>query len=100
MKRFLLSLSLLLLVAVAANAQKQGTVTGKVVEATNQESMIAASVQLYSLPDSVFKVGVATDTKGGFSLKAAPGNYFARVSYLGYVAKDVKVKVSKGKTGN
>jgi len=98
MKRFLLSLSLLLLVAVAANAQKQGTVTGKVVEAANQEGMIAASVQLYSLPDSVFKVGVATDTKGGFSLKATPGNYFSRVSYLGYVAKDVKVKVSKGKT--
>lgn len=98
MKRFLLSFLLLLLVSVAANAQKQGTVTGKVVEATNQEGMIAASVQLYSLPDSVFKVGVATDTKGGFSLKAAPGNYFARVSYLGYVAKDVKVKVSKGKT--
>lgn len=98
MKRFLLSFLLLLLVSVAANAQKQGTVTGKVVEAANQEGMIAASVQLYSLPDSVFKVGVATDTKGGFSLKAAPGNYFARVSYLGYVAKDVKVKVSKGKT--
>ena len=98
MKRFLLSFLLLLLVSVAANAQKQGTVTGKVVEATNQEGMIAASVQLYSLPDSVFKVGVATDTKGGFSLKAAPGNYFARVSYLGYVAKDVNVKVAKGKT--
>ena len=84
MKRILLSLSLLLLVSFTAVAQnKQGTVTGKVVDVTSEEGLIAASVQLYSLPDSVFKVGVATDLKGAFTLKATAGNYFVRVSDLG-----------------
>ena len=96
MKRILLSLSLLMLMAVSATAQKQGVVTGKVVDATSQEGMIAASEQLYSLPDSVFKVGVASDTKGNFTLKAAPAIYFVRVSYLGYVTKEFDVKLSKG----
>ena len=101
MKRILLSLSLLLLVSFTAVAQnKQGTVTGKVVDVTSEEGMIAASVQLYSLPDTVFKIGVATDLKGAFTLKATAGNYLVRVSYLGYVTKEMKVKVEKKGTAD
>lgn len=101
MKRILLSLSLLLLVSFTAVAQnKQGTVTGKVVDVTSEEGLIAASVQLYSLPDSVFKVGVATDLKGAFTLKATAGNYFVRVSYLGYVTKEMNVKIEKKGTAD
>ena len=101
MKRILLSLSLLLLVSFTAVAQnKQGTVTGKVVDVTSEEGMIAASVQLYSLPDTVFKIGVATDLKGAFTLKATAGNYLVRVSYLGYVTKEMKVKLEKKGTAD
>lgn len=101
MKRILLSLSLLLLVSFTAVAQsKQGTVTGKVVDVASEEGMIAASVQLYSLPDTVFKIGVATDLKGAFTLKATAGNYLVRVSYLGYVTKEMKVKLEKKGTAD
>ena len=94
-------MSLLLLVSFTAVAQnKQGTVTGKVVDVTSEEGLIAASVQLYSLPDSVFKVGVATDLKGAFTLKATAGNYFVRVSYLGYVTKEMNVKIEKKGTAD
>ena len=99
MKRIILSLSLMLLVLLSASAQsKQGTVKGKVTDAASKEDMIAASIQLYSLPDSVFKVGAATDFSGNFTLKATPADYFLRVSYLGYVTKEMNVKITKGKT--
>ena len=80
MKRFLL------LMAVALSAlsmQAQRTITGKVVDETN-EGVIQATVSLLKT-DSTSVSHAVTNMNGQFSLKApADGKYLVRVTYVGY----------------
>ena len=77
-----------MLSVVGAMAQKKnGTVTGSVADATSGEVVIGASVALYSLPDTVLAVGVATSYDGSFTLSAKPAKYLLRFSYVGYETK-------------
>ena len=84
----------LLLCSLAALGQKKGsTITGMVVDKENGEPLQNATLQLYSLPDSVFKVGAASDYDGKFSLSASAADYYLRVSFVGYVAQNSNLKV-------
>ena len=57
-----------------------------------------ASVGLLQLPDSTMITGVITLTDGGYLLeKVKPGNYFVRVSFVGYRTNGKKVIVEAGK---
>ena len=88
----------LLLCSLAALGQKKGsTITGVVVDKESGEPLQNATLQLYSLPDSVFKVGAASDYDGKFSLSASAADYYLRVSFVGYVAQNSNLKVVKGK---
>ena len=97
MRKIVFSL-FLLLIAVGATAQKKdGGVTGVVSDAVSNEVVPGASVTLYSLPDSVLAVGVGTAFDGSFTLKAKPANYLLRVSFVGYVTKEMNIKIEKKK---
>ena len=97
MKKMFFSLFLAFVVA-GAFAQKNGTLSGAVTDAVSGEAVPAASVALYSLPDSLLAAGMATDNEGAFSLSAKPAKYFLRLSCVGYVTKEMNVTLESGKT--
>lgn len=88
---------LMLTCAAALFAQKNGTITGTVIDKESSEPLQNATLQLYSLPDSVFKVGTASDYDGKFSLSASAAEYYLKVSFVGYVVNERNIKVLKGK---
>lgn len=76
---------------------KNGTLNGIVVEEGTGKPLQSALLQLFELPDTVFKAGVASDSEGKFSIKAPASKYMLRVSFVGYVTQEKKVAVEKGK---
>ena len=83
MKRIITGAMLLLATALSAFSQtKNITVSGRVVEDTN-EPAVQATIQLLSLPDSAYAAGVATTGNGYFTLpKVNAGKYVLKVSYI------------------
>ncbi|MBR6649536.1 MAG: TonB-dependent receptor, partial [Bacteroidaceae bacterium] len=92
---------MLALFAIAAMAQdkkaKDGTITGYVYSATEGVALQNAALQLYLLPDTVYKTGTASDKDGRFELKAAAGNYLLRLSYVGFLPQDKVVTIVSDK---
>ena len=89
---------LLMFFSVFAYAQKKNsTLTAEIVSKEDGEALTPATVQLFSLPDSVFKVGAVSDPDGKIELKVQPGEYFMRISFVGYntIERDVKVEAGK-----
>ena len=77
-----------LCIVASLQASAQGNVTGTVVD-EKDEPLIGASVLVVGTAN-----GTATDIDGNFSIKANKGATL-RVSYVGYLTKDVKVTDSK-----
>jgi hypothetical protein len=70
-------------------------IKGKVCMEKDKSPAQFASVGLIRLPDSTIVTGVITLTDGGYSFDAVkPGNYFIKVSFLGYqmVEKEITVQ--------
>jgi outer membrane receptor protein involved in Fe transport len=94
MKRILVLL--LLAASIAAQAQN---ISGKVCLESDRSPVPYATVGLMQLPDSSMITGVITLTDGGYVLeKVKPGNYFVRVSYVGYTTTGRSVAVEPGDT--
>jgi iron complex outermembrane receptor protein len=73
---------LLLITSVTAQAQN---IRGKVCLEKDKSPVQFASVGLVHLPDSTMITGVITLTDGGYFFeRVKPGNYFMKVSFLGY----------------
>lgn len=86
MKKVIIGLVLLLTTALSAFSQtKNITVSGRVLEDDTKGPAVQATVQLLSMPDSTFAVGVATSQQGYFTLpKVSAGKYILKVSYIGF----------------
>jgi outer membrane receptor protein involved in Fe transport len=85
---------LLLVASVSAQGQN---IRGKVCLESDKTPVQFASVGLVQLPDSSMNTGVITLTDGGYLFeKVKPGNYFLRVSFLGYRVNGKEVKVETG----
>ncbi len=85
---------LLLAVTVAAEAQN---IRGKVCFEADKTPVQFATVALLALPDSALLTGVITLTDGGYQLEnVKPGNYFVRVSFVGYTPGGKPVVVAEG----
>ncbi len=70
------------------HAQNRGTVTGTVVESQTGTTIPSATVALHSVSDSSLVTGTVTDGDGVFRIEGiAPGQYYLRVSFVGYVPK-------------
>lgn len=94
MKKFLFFI--LLITSVAAQAQN---IRGKVCFDKDKKPVQFASVGLVQMPDSTMITGVITLTDGGYNFeKVKPGNYFMRVSFVGYKTDGKKVTVEAGNT--
>ena len=97
MKKY--SFLLLLFFSVSLFAQKSNSVvSGIVTDKESGEPLQNATLQLYSLPDSVFKAGTASDTEGKFSFSVSDSKYYLRVSFVGYLTLEKSVSLQKGKS--
>ncbi|TPE44999.1 outer membrane beta-barrel family protein [Pontibacter mangrovi] len=76
--------------ALSAQNQPSGKVSGTLVEAGNFKPVGFANVVLLSLPDSSLVTGATTDVDGLFILERIPaGRYVLRASMVGYPTKYV-----------
>ena len=89
----LLSLSLAPAWLSAQQPGMQGpptAITGVVQDAQNGTGLATASVEIYSQRDSGLVSGALTDETGRFLIPGVmPGQYYARVTYIGYEVKTV-----------
>ena len=91
-------LFLMLLFSTIAFAQKkEGTLSAEIYNNETGEPLIAATVQLYSLPDSVYKAGAGSDIDGKVNLKTEAGKYLVRISYIGCKTIEKDVTIESGK---
>ena len=105
MKRFIFFVFLISISATVLFAQNRGqgrgrgrvTVSGTVIDKTDNSPVIQATVQLLSLPDSTMAVGNVTNNDGQFSLAVRPGKYVLKVSFVGYLSytKEYQLTASK-----
>lgn len=91
MKKYLILL--LLVISVTAGAQ---SIKGKVCFAKDKSPVQFATVGLLQLPDSTMITGVISLTDGGYLFeKVKPGNYFMKVSFVGYKTNGKEVVVTQ-----
>lgn len=65
--------------------QEKYNVNGFVLDASTQEPVIQATVQLMSYPDSTYIGGMVTNTQGDFNLAVKqPNRYILKISFVGY----------------
>jgi len=92
MKKYLV----LIILAVSVTLQAQN-IRGKVCLDKDKTPLPFATVGLVQLPDSTMITGVITLTDGGYLLeKVNPGNYYIRVSFVGYQTSGKEVAVEAG----
>lgn len=85
-----------LLLVTSINVQAQN-IKGKVCYEKDKLPVQFATVALLQLPDSAMITGVITLTDGGYNLeKVKPGNYFVKVSFVGYKFNGKSVTVETG----
>ena len=98
MNRLLSWVSITLLSCVSMFGQSSFDISGTVVDKSTGEAVVAATMQLMTLPDSSYVEGTMTGTQGEFSFKnVKKGSYVLRISYIGYVMKCIDVDLSSQK---
>jgi hypothetical protein len=79
--------------------QKTITLTGTLLDKADQQTIVAANVELLSAKDSAFVAGIVSDHYGFFSIKKlTKGNYVLKISYLGYLTLTQPVTLSGEQT--
>lgn len=100
MKKILSALALLLvstLFTATAFAQATGKVTGKIIDAKTNETLIGATVSIQGTTR-----GAATDVEGKYILGGlTPGKYTLLIRYIGYQQKSITdVEIKAGEVTN
>ena len=76
-----------------ANVAKQGTIRGRIIDAT-QQTLPGASVYIEKL-----HTGVTSDVNGFYTFSNLdPGTYTVKVSYVGYSPVELKITIPAGRT--
>lgn len=94
-KQLSLILGIVAIVLLSAiSAISQGTITGRLLDASNSEALIAATVTVEGT-----KQGGTTDTEGKFSVSGVPaGEQTLVISYIGYTDTKLTVTIANGQT--
>ncbi|MFW5877615.1 MAG: TonB-dependent receptor [bacterium] len=94
MRKIFTLLALAFLFTSFSFAQRNGIITGQLLDASNGEPLIFANVALEGT-----SVGTVTDEDGFFTLNGiSPGNYTLVMSYIGYQTEETAVTVTAGET--
>ena len=67
-----LILSFLVMMALSPMVIAQSTITGKIVDESNNQGVPFVNVGLFRVTDSAFVSGAASDDKGAFTLQMVP----------------------------
>ena len=89
--RKLLLILVVLLPGLAVFAQETRRITGIVVDEESSLTVIQAGVELLADKDSTRLEVTVTDMEGTFSLRALPGDYILKVSYIGCVTQYITI---------
>ncbi len=90
-----------IMLCYALNAQnttapKIGTVTGKVIDATTQETIPYATIVIKSKTDNSVITGAITDDNGKFKIQKIPtGSLLVEVQFIGYETISKEINISK-----
>lgn len=88
-------LPLLILCSIPAALFAQGVLRGSVVDSLTKETLIGANVYFDRTA-----IGGTTDREGQFRIPSIPpGEYRLKVSYIGYRARDLSVRIAQGDNG-
>ena len=89
-----LILSFLVMMALSPMVIAQSTITGKIVDESNNQGVPFVNVGLFRVTDSAFVSGAASDDKGVFKLQAVPnGEMLLKISAIGYELFEMPVTV-------
>ncbi|TWH99652.1 outer membrane receptor protein involved in Fe transport [Flavobacterium tiangeerense] len=76
-------------------AQEKFTLSGTIIDASSNESLIGVNVVLHSL-----KTGVTTNEYGFFSITVPKGSYTVQVSYLGFQTLEESIDLNQNTIRN
>ncbi len=98
--RYFMLFMLLLAAALCAHAQEEDerlTISGHLVDDVENEPVINATIQLFTLKDSTFVGGTMSDVQGNFSIVAPTnGAYRVKISYVSYETIQREVTLRNG----
>lgn len=77
--------------------KKHGTVTGLIYSKSENTPLQNVAVQLYLLPDTIYKGGAASNPEGRFSLNVEKGNYLMRISCVGFLTHESSLTIAPDK---
>ena len=97
---YLLFIPIATATAQTTSSKKVGTLSGTIVSANEKELLPNAAIQLFTLSDTVFKTGDSSDLEGKFSINVERGDYLMRITYVGYLTHEAKVKITAKKTND
>ncbi|MDX5325266.1 MAG: TonB-dependent receptor family protein [Bacteroidota bacterium] len=99
----LLGISILLFLSFQVLAQRPGgiSITGKVLEGSNQDPIPYAAIALLMAESDSIVTGGLTDEKGKFSLSGLrPGKYRLSISFMGFSKKVMPIELAPGSPVN
>lgn len=70
--------------SVASPPPKKGIIYGVITDAADGEPLPSATIRILQRNDSSLVTGTSAGNDGFFSVTAEPGNYLARISFMGY----------------
>src|SRR5690242_13258620 len=76
-------------------AQKDGIISGKILDKVTGETLIGATINVNGTSD-----GVITDIEGNYTIHIAPGSYVLNIMYVGMQAAKASVEVKAGEITN
>lgn len=94
MKIFLFLIGFITVSHFAYSQQDKVTITGKVLDKNQNESIPYANIVLKSQKDSTMAGGTISNESGRFVIeKVAPGNYILSISMIGYSSNFIPIQV-------
>ncbi|MGI6321448.1 MAG: outer membrane beta-barrel protein [Bacteroidales bacterium] len=98
MKRIIFTLFVVLLLKSSFSQNHLMTsLKGKLVDEEDNTALLFANIGLLTAKDTNFVKGTTTDDKGAFEFRnLSGGEYFLRVSYMGYPTQLIEVRVQEG----
>jgi len=81
---WLLCGSFLLLSSIFLQAQKEGMLKGKILDANSNLPLEYATISIFSKKDSTLITGEISNSKGEFKIKIPFGDYYGEIEYLSF----------------